>query len=412
MEDSKPKPMKKKYFTPVVIGLAVLALNGLMFLLARFIFGIGAVTNLDNQHPWGIWIGLDVAAGVALAAGGFTTAALGHIMHKDQYHAIIRPALLTAALGYTFVAVSVMIDLGRYYYIWHPLIMWNGSSVLFEVGICVIIYLFVLYIEFLPIVCERFIGRVKLPGLLKSLNNPIDKVLRILDKGLEKTMFIFIIAGVVLSCLHQSSLGTLMVIAGPKMHPLWQTPILPLLFLLSAISVGLPMVIFESLITSKSFGLKPEMHILSNLGSMVAPLLGIYLAFKVGDVVIRQTFVYLTEFNAASVMFTIELLFGVIIPLRMFMSRQVNKSPLGLLIASFLVIMGVFLNRLNNFLVAYTPPYEVHSYFPSIGEISVTVGFIAFEILLFRIAVMIFPIVSVPNTSAQRTKYSIRGGAQ
>ncbi|MFA5805608.1 MAG: Ni/Fe-hydrogenase cytochrome b subunit [Melioribacteraceae bacterium] len=412
MEDFKPTQMNKKYFTPVVIGLAVLALNGLMFLLARFIFGIGAVTNLDDQHPWGIWIGLDVAAGVALAAGGFTTAALGHIMHKDQYHAIIRPALLTAALGYTFVAVSVMIDLGRYYFIWHPLIMWNGSSVLFEVGICVIIYLAVLYIEFLPIVCERFIGRVKLPGFLKSLNNPIDKVLRILDKGLEKTMFIFIIAGVVLSCLHQSSLGTLMVIAGPKMHPLWQTPILPLLFLLSAISVGLPMVIFESLITSRSFNLKPEMHILSNLGSMVAPLLGIYLAFKIGDMVIRQTFVYLTEFNASSVMFTVELLFGVIIPLRMFMSQQVNKSPLGLIIASFLVIFGVFLNRLNNFLVAYTPPYEVHSYFPSVGEISVTVGFIAFEILLFRIAVMIFPIVSVANTSAPRTKYSIRGGAQ
>jgi len=412
MEELKPTPMKKKYFTPVVIGLAVLVLNGLMFLLARFIFGIGAVTNLDNQHPWGIWIGLDVAAGVALAAGGFTTAALGHIMHKDQYHAIIRPALLTAALGYTFVAVSVMIDLGRYYYIWHPLIMWNGSSVLFEVGICVMIYLAVLYIEFLPIVCERFIGRVNLPGFLKKLNSPLNKLLRILDKGLDKTMFVFIIAGVVLSCLHQSSLGTLMVIAGPKMHPLWQTPILPLLFLLSAISVGLPMVIMESLITSKSFGLKPETHILSNLGSMVAPLLGIYLAFKIGDMVIRQTFIYLTEFNAASVMFTVELLFGVIIPLRMFMSRQVNKSPIGLLIASFLVIAGVFLNRLDNFLVAYTPPYEVHSYFPSIGEISVTVGFIAFEILLFRIAVMIFPIVSVPNTSAQRTKYSIRGGAR
>jgi len=411
MEEFKPLPMTKKYFTPVVIGLAVLVVNGLMFLLARFIFGIGTVTNLDNQHPWGIWIGLDVAAGVALAAGGFTTAALGHIMHKDQYHAIIRPALLTAALGYTFVAVSVMIDLGRYYYIWHPLIMWNGSSVLFEVGMCVMIYLFVLYIEFLPIVCERFIGRINLPGFLKKINNPLDKLLRVLDKGLEKTMFIFIIAGVVLSCLHQSSLGTLMVIAGPKMHPLWQTPIIPLMFLLSAISVGLPMVIFESLITSKSFNLKPEIHILSNLGSMVAPLLGIYLAFKIGDMVIRQTFVYLTQFNSASVMFTIELLFGVIIPLRMFMSRQVNKSPTGLLIASFLVIFGVFLNRLNNFLVAYTPPYEYHSYFPSIGEISVTVGFIAFEVLLFRLAVMIFPIVSVPETSAPRTKYSVRGGA-
>ena len=412
MEEFKPVQMNKKFFTPVVIGLAVLVLNGLVFLLARFIFGIGAVTNLDNQHPWGIWIGLDVAAGVALAAGGFTTAALGHIMHKDQYHTIIRPALLTAALGYTFVAVSVMIDLGRYYYIWHPLIMWNGSSVLFEVGICVMIYLAVLYIEFLPIVCERFIGRVKLPGFLKSLNNPIDKLLIILDKGLERTMFIFIIAGVVLSCLHQSSLGTLMVIAGPKMHPLWQTPILPLLFLLSAVSVGLPMVIMESIITSKSFGLKLEMHILSDLGSMVAPLLGIYLAFKIGDMMIRGTFVYLATITTASVMFTVELLFGVIIPLRMFISRQVNKSPVGLLIASFLVILGVFLNRMNNFLVAYTPPYEVHSYFPSIGEISVTVGFIAFEILLFRIAVMIFPIVSVPKISAPKTKYSIRGSAQ
>src|SRR4030043_160667 len=106
MEKFKSTPMNKKFFTPVVIGLIVLAANGLIFLLARFIFGIGSVTNLDNQHPWGIWIGLDVAAGVALAAGGFTTAALGHIMHKDQYHSIIRPALLTAALGYTFVAVN------------------------------------------------------------------------------------------------------------------------------------------------------------------------------------------------------------------------------------------------------------------------------------------------------------------
>ena len=412
METFKPIPMTKKFFTPTVLVLSVLALNGLVFLLIRFIWGIGAVTNLDNQHPWGIWIGLDVAAGVALAAGGFTTAALGHIMHRDQYHSIIRPALLTALLGYTFVATSVMIDLGRYYYIWHPLIMWNGSSVLFEVGICVMIYLTVLYIEFLPVVTERFIGRVKLPGFFKRFNNTIDKLLRVLDSGLEKTMFIFIIAGVVLSCLHQSSLGTLMVIAGPKMHPLWQTPILPLLFLLSAVSVGLPMVIFESLITSRSFGLKPEMDILSDLGSMIGPLLGIYLAFKVGDIVIRKTFVYLTDFNAASIMFTIEILFGIIIPLRMFLSRQVLKSPLGLFIASSLVIFGVFINRMNNFLIAYTPPYEVHSYFPSVGEISVTIGFIALEVLLFRLMVMIFPIVSVPQASKPKTKYFVRGSAQ
>jgi Ni/Fe-hydrogenase subunit HybB-like protein len=409
MENLRPTPMNKKYFTPIVIGLSVLALNGILFLLGRFIFGIGAVTNLDNQHPWGIWIGIDVAAGVALAAGGFTTAALGHIMHKDQYHAIIRPALLTATLGYTFVAASVMIDLGRPYFIWHPLLMWNGSSVLFEVGICVMIYLTVLYIEFLPIVTERFIGKVNLPGSLKKFNQSVDKLLRVLDKGLEKTMFIFIIAGVVLSCLHQSSLGTLMVIAGPKMHPLWQTPILPLLFLISAISVGFPMVIMESVITSRSFSLKPETPILSSLGTMVAPILGVYLAFKIGDMMIRQTFVYLFEVSTASVMFTLELVVGVIIPLRMFLSRSLTQTPLGLLIASSLVVFGVLMNRINNFLVAYTPPYQIHSYFPSFGELSVTIGFVALEVLIFRFLVIHLPIVSVPDTTAPQTKFSIRG---
>lgn len=408
-EYMKAVPLPRKYFTPTVILLSIIALIGLIFVLIRLIFGLGAVTNLSNQFPWGIWIGIDVAAGVALAAGGFTTAALGHIMHKEEYHLITRPALLTAALGYTFVAASVGIDIGRYYYIWHPLIMWNGNSVLFEVGICVMIYLMVLYIEFLPIVTERFIGRVNLPGFLKKFNNSTDKFLRILDKGLDKTMFIFIIAGVVLSCLHQSSLGTLMVIAGPKMHPLWQTPILPLLFLLSAISVGFPMVIFESAITSKSFGLKPELNILSSLGRMVAPLLFIYLSFKIGDMVIRQTFVYLTEFNTASVMFVIEIVLGIIVPLRLFLSPVIRKSTLGLSIASFLVIFGVLLNRINNFIVAYTPPYQYSSYFPSIGEIAVTAGFIALEVLLFRAFVMIFPIISVPQPGTPKTKFFVRG---
>lgn len=406
-----PVPVKHKFFTPGVFVLIILALNGLVFLMGRFFFGIGAVTNLNNQYPWGLWIGVDVAAGVALAAGGFTTAALGHVMHREEYHAIVRPALLTAMLGYTFVAFGVFVDIGRWYYIWHPLIMWNGSSALFEVGICVMIYLTVLYIEFLPIVTERFIGRVNLPRFISFLNNPIDKLLRVLDRGLSKTMFIFIIAGVVLSTLHQSSLGTLMIIAGPKMHPLWQTPVLPLLFLLSAISVGFPMVIFESLIASRSLGLKPEMHILSRLGTMIAPLLGIYLAFKIGDMFIRETFVYLTEFNTASVMFTIELLFGVIIPLRMFLSPKVLKSPPLLFTASALVVLGVLLNRINNFIVAYTPPYSIKSYIPSFGELSVTIGFVAMLVLAYRFIVLNFPVISLPGKQATpQTKYTIRGG--
>jgi len=406
----RPTPLAKKFLTPGVIVLLLLLANGLAFLAGRFLFGLGAVTNLNNQYPWGIWIGIDVAAGVALAAGGFTTAALGHVMHREQYHVVVRPALLTAMLGYTMVAVGVTIDIGRYYYIWHPMFMWNGNSALFEVGICVMIYMTVLYIEFLPVVTERFIGHVHLPGVLARLDAPVDAVLRWLDRTLSRTMFIFIIAGVVLSTLHQSSLGTLMVIAGPKMHPLWQTPILPLLFLVSAISVGFPMVIVESLIAARSFGLKPEMRVLGKLGRMVAPLLGVYLAFKLGDMFVRGTFVHLTTLNTASVLFMVEIVGGIVIPLRMLLSPGVQKSPPLLFTAALLVVLGVLLNRVNNFVVAYTPPYSFGTYYPSIGEISVTIGFISLLVLLYRAAVIIFPVVSLPDRSlSPRAKYTIRG---
>lgn len=405
-----PTPIKKKFITPGVVILLILALNAMVFLAIRFFFGIGSMTNLDNQHPWGIWIAIDVACGVALAAGGFTSAALGHIIHKEEFKVILRPALITAMLGYTFVAIGVFVDLGRYYFIWHPLIFWNGTSPLFEVGLCVMIYATVLYIEFLPIVTERFIGHVNLKGRLSFLNVPLDAILRFLDRGLSKTMFVFIIAGVVLSTLHQSSLGTLMVIAGPKMHPLWQTPVLPLLFLISAIAVGFPMIIFESLLASRSLGLKPEMKVLSNLGRMVGPLLVIYLAIKIIDMAIRGTYVYLTEINTASVMFMLEVVLGVIIPLRMFFSEKVLNSRLLLFIAASLVVFGVFLNRINNFLVAYTPPYALNKYFPSIGEISVTIGFIAILVLLYRVIVMFFPVISIPDKKLMpKTKYAIRG---
>ncbi|MGD9488456.1 MAG: NrfD/PsrC family molybdoenzyme membrane anchor subunit [Calditrichaceae bacterium] len=406
----KPARIEKKFFTPGVIFLTILAVNGLIFALMRFVFGLGAVTNLDNQHPWGIWIGIDVAAGVALAAGGFTTAALGHVFHRGDYHVIVRPALLTAMLGYTFVALGVFIDLGRYYSIYHVMYMWNGNSALFEVGICVMTYLTVLYIEFIPVVIERFKGQVHLNGFLAGLVKPLESLLKFLDKILNPFMFIFLIAGVVLSCLHQSSLGTLMILAGSKIHPLWQTPIAPLLFLLSAISVGFPMVVLESMIASKSFGLKREMHVLSNLGRIIGPLLGIYLAFKIGDMVIRETYVYLLDFNLESIMFIIEMLFGVIIPLRIFLSNKALKSPNWLFTASLLVIFGVLLNRINTFLIAYTPPYAMNSYFPSIGEISVTVGFIALEVLLYRALVLIFPVISQPVKGYKpKTKFAIRG---
>lgn len=390
------EPARNEFWTPGVFVLIALTLVAVGIAIYRFIFGLSSVTNLDQEHPWGIWIALDVATGVALAAGGFTTAAaLTHIFHRHRYEVLVRPALLTAMLGYTFVALGLTVDLGRYYNIWHPIVpmMWQGNSVLFEVGMCVVIYLHVLYIEFLPIVCERFIGQVNLPGKLARLNQAVDTLLRFLNKTLSKVMFLFIIAGVVLSCMHQSSLGGLLLIAPYKVHPLWYTPVLPFLFLLSAIAVGFPMVIFESLLASKSFGREPEMKVLSPLARLVILTLGFYMIAKFADLLIRDAYLYLFESSVESWMFFVEVVVGGFLPMGMLLSKRVRTSPNLLLTSSALVVFGVALNRVNVFLVAYQPPFAQKTYFPSFGEIFFTIGMIAALMLVYRAAVTVFPIL-------------------
>ncbi|MDX2445914.1 MAG: Ni/Fe-hydrogenase cytochrome b subunit, partial [Desulfobacterales bacterium] len=386
-------PVEEKFLTPGVMVMMALMVIGGAFVLARFIYGIGTVSNLNNQYPWGIWIGIDVASGVALAAGGFTTGAIAYVFNRDQYHAVIRPALLTAMLGYTFVVLGLLVDVGRYWNITSPIFNHNGNSVLFEVAICVMIYLHVLYIEFIPIVVERFRGRVNLPGVLSRLNTLIETLLGIADKILGKIMFIFIIAGIVLSCLHQSSLGSLMLIAPYKVHPLWYTPILPLLFLLSAFAAGYPMVTFESILVSKSFGREPEMSVLTPLAKYIPVFMGTYLVFKIGDMIVRKSYVYLLDGTYQTNAFLVELGVGVILPFLLLLFRRVRRSPGWLFFASTIFILGILLNRINVFVVSYTPPYKIVSYFPALGEIFITVGLIATLMFVYRVAVFIFPVL-------------------
>jgi len=386
------EPAENKFFTPGVFVLLGLMVTGAAFAVVRFLFGLGAVTNLSNRFPWGLWIGFDVVTGVALAAGGFTTSALVYVFNRRQYHAVIRPALLTAMLGYTFVVLGLFVDIGRYWNIWRPLISWNPTSVLFEVGMCVAIYSTVLYIEFIPIVVERFQGRVSLPGPIGVFNSLIEWLLRLADLVLSKVMFLFIIAGVVLSCLHQSALGSLMLVATYKVHPLWYTPILPLLFLLSAIAVGYPMVVFESMIASRSLKRKAEMEVLTPLARFMPVLIGIYLVFKLGDMVARGTYMYLFDGTLQSNSFLVEIIFGLILPFVLLLMRRVRESAGWLFFAS-LLYLGVVLNRVNVFLVGFSPPYMTERYFPAVGEIAITVGFIAALIFLYRLFVTIFPVL-------------------
>lgn len=167
--EHRAAPLNRKFWTPGVLVMLVFMMAGAVCIIARFTAGIGYVTNLTNARPWGLWVGIDVATGVALAAGGFTTAALAHIAGKHLYEPLTRPALLTAALGYTFVVLGLLVDIGRSWAIWKPIFNWNTNSVLFEVAMCVMVYLHALYFEFFPIVAEQFKGRVNLPGLLSSL---------------------------------------------------------------------------------------------------------------------------------------------------------------------------------------------------------------------------------------------------
>jgi Ni/Fe-hydrogenase subunit HybB-like protein len=380
--------------------LAIMA-NALFFVAARFTGGLAAVTNLSQSNPWGLWIGIDVATGVALAAGGFTTAALAHIFGRHRYEAVTRPALLTAMLGYTFVSIGLFIDIGRSWAIWKPIFHWQPNSVLFEVAMCVVVYLHVLYIEFLPVVAEQYKGRVALPGPLGALNGLLNRFLDVADRTLDKVMWVFIIAGVVLSCMHQSGLGSLLLIAPTKVHPLWYTPILPLLFLTSAIAVGFPMVVFETTLATSAMKLEDEMSVLSPLVRVTIVLLGVYMALKIGDMIVRGTYVYLFDGSVQGRAFAVEMLFGVIIPWLMLCMPVVRVSRRLLFTACALVVGGVALNRVNVFLVSFQPPFVEHPYFPAIGEIAITAGLIAAIAFLYRLIVSFLPVLSARPKEVQ-----------
>jgi octaheme c-type cytochrome (tetrathionate reductase family) len=388
-----PHRITKPFFTSGTLTLLILMGVGFAFGITRLILGLGSVTNLDDRNPWGIWIAFDVACGVALAAGGFTTAALVDIFGRKKYHALLRPAILTAFLGYLWVAIALLFDLGRYWNIWRPVFHWQGNSVLFEVGMCVLVYLMVLSVEMSPAVLEGLKARMDGQEWGAALLRKVEKPILALYAALKIMLPLFIVAGVVLSCMHQSSLGTLMVIAPTKLSALWHTPMLPILFLLSALCVGFPMVILESIYANSSFGRKPEMELLAPLSKAIPWFLGAYGILKFGDLAFRYQQLNFMEHPAATISLVIEILLGVVAPFLLFLSRAVRRSMGWLLFAVSLTIFGVVLNRLNVFLVGYTAPYATKTYFPSIGEIAMTVAIVSSILFCYRVAVTLFPIL-------------------
>lgn len=399
----QPHRVTKPFFTFGTLTLLILMGIGFSFGVTRLFLGLGSVTNLDNHNPWGIWIAFDVACGVALAAGGFLTAALVEIFGRRRYRPLLRPALLTAFLGYLWVAIALLFDLGRYWNAWRPLFNWQGNSVLFEVGMCVTFYLVVLSVEMSPSILEGLKDRIAEDSWGAAFLRRLSKPISTLHTWVHIVLPIFIVAGVVLSCMHQSSLGTLMLISPTKTSALWDTPILPLLFLLSAFMVGFPMVILESVYANLSFGRKAEMELLTPLARVIPWFIGVYAVVKLGDLAVRRSSVDFLDNPGATIALVVEILIGVVAPFALLQIRAVRRSMGWLFFAVVLVIFGVVLNRINVFLVSYTPPYSTEAYFPSVGEITMTVAIVSSIMFCYRLLVTYFPILPgyVPATREQ-----------
>ncbi|MGA2962257.1 MAG: NrfD/PsrC family molybdoenzyme membrane anchor subunit [Candidatus Korobacteraceae bacterium] len=363
--------MKFKFTFWKLVFAVIMVLGGYATVI-RFTQGLGASTNMSDQYPWGIWIGFDVLCGVMLAAGGFTLTGAVHILNVKRLEPIVRPTVLTAFAGYLLVSVALMFDLGRPYRIWHPLVMRNPHSVMFEVAMCVMCYTTVLALEFSPIVLERF-----------NLKKPL--------KFIKAALVPLVILGCILSTLHQSSLGTMYLIMPEKLHPFWYSPLLPVFFFISAIAVGLAMTIFESSLSSRVFGRQLELPIIQELGRILLVVLSVYAILRFEDLyhrgVLHQAFIpqYETYF------FWLEIMMTVIVPLALLSIKKVRMSPGGLYFCAVVTLLGFITNRLNVSITGMEHWVGRH-YIPSWMEFSVTASMVAGGFALFGLAVKYLPI--------------------
>jgi Ni/Fe-hydrogenase subunit HybB-like protein len=357
-------------FWSIVAGVILAA--GAYVTYVRVTKGLGATTNLSDQFPWGLWIGFDILCGVGLAAGGFTLAALVHIFNIKRFEPILRPTILTAFLGYILVIVGLMYDLGRPFQIWHAIIMWNHHSVMFEVAWCVMLYTTVLSLEFSPVVLEKFRMR---------------RTLRIV----KRVMPPLIIIGVLLSTLHQSSLGSLYLIVPEKLYALWYTPYLPVLFFFSAVSAGCAMIIFESTLSGRRFGKGLERPLLMEISRVAVLMLAVYATMKGVDLANRGALPLLFVPRTETYLFWLEIGLGVAAPIVVFGVPRIRQSRNGLFLGSVLVILGFILNRMN-ISITGMEAWSGVAYFPSWMEITVTMAIVAAGFIVFTAAARYLPL--------------------
>jgi len=362
----------------VVSGAIIII--GIVLTILRFAMGLGAVTNLSNDNPWGLWIAFDLLVGVALAAGGYVTSAAVYLFGMKKYHSAVRPAVLTGFLGYSMVFLAINYDVGRPWRLPYPLVVQQGTtSLLFEVAGCVALYLTVLFLEFMPAPLE-WLGFKKVRELAVKLTLALT------------------VMGVVLSTLHQSSLGAIFLIAPSKLHPLWYSPYLPVYFFISSIIAGLSMVIFESTLSHHYFADKMDAAHLNEkegvtlgFGKAASLVLAGYFIIKVMGIAYGDNWGLLG--TPYGLWFLVELLGFVALPAFLYAVGVRNKDSGLIKWTSGWTVLGIVINRLNVCLIAFNWQLPSASrYFPSWMEIFTSVFIVTVGIVIFRFIVTRMPI--------------------
>ena len=398
-----------KIFTTSFFVLLALVLIGIFLIGVRYVKGIGAVSNMSDGYPWGIWITYDVATGTAIACGGYAVAILVYIRNKMHYHPLIRSAVLTSMFGYGLAGFSVMIDLGRPWNSYNFFLpsKWQVNSVMFEVALCVMAYSTVLIIEFLPAILTtiettewhtlRKIMDWLHPKLVPDRDHFLTRMEWVRSAAtwvkprLDKALIFIIVLGITLPTMHQSSLGSMLLIASTKLHPLWHTGFLPLLFLINCVYIGYSIAILESIISSYAFKRPFEVNELSGLATIIPWLSGIWLTVVVGDLIWRGKVGAALSFDFYSCFFLLEfcLIAGGSLVLY---SKRLRRTPRWLFVSAAFIVLGGALYRFNVYLIGFDPG-KGWTYFPSLAELLITVGIVALEILGYQVLVKLVPVL-------------------
>ena len=366
------QPLGGRVLTGPFAFFLILFLIGAFFTAKRFMLGIGAVSNMSDGYPWGIWIALDDGLGTALACGGYAITLLVYACNRMEYHPLVRPALLTSLFGYTLGVVSVIIDLGRYWQAYNLILPWytNFNSLMLEVALCITAYILVLFIEFASPLGTADHRRKKLSGVL----------------------LVVVGLGLLLPTMHQSALGSLMLMAGHKLSPLWQTSFLPLLFMLTALIIGFAVVIYESLFSATTYQLPQETPLLAKLATVTFWCLLLLLVIRLGDIILRGYLPLAFDGSLVSNIFLLENAF-LLAGFFLLLSPANRQSPKVLFLVATCLLMGGGLYRFNTFITGFDPG-NGWQYFPSVSELFITLGIVSLEILGYMWCVKRFPILT------------------